>query len=265
MISAFARGAQVLDDMSYLKTATRAAEFVRAKLYDESRKILFRSYREGRSEVEGFADDYAFVIQGLIDLYQASFEIRWLKFAVELQCQMDALFGDDKGGGYFAVTGHDTSILLRMKEENDSAEPAASSVAALNLARLAAIRNDPELLARAKKTVNAFARQLMHFPSALPQMLVAFDFLETPPRQIVVAGESSDSRMQELLREVQKHFLPHAIVLLADGSEGQNFLAEKNKAIRAMTPIDGKPAVYVCEDFTCKAPVTEVRELRKLL
>ena len=129
---------------------------------------------------------------------------------------MDALFGDDKGGGYFAVTGHDTSILLRMKEENDSAEPAASSVAALNLARLAAIRNDPELLARAKKTVNAFARQLMHFPSALPQMLVAFDFLETPPRQIVVAGESSDSRMQELLREVQKHFLPRHLLLLME-------------------------------------------------
>jgi uncharacterized protein YyaL (SSP411 family) len=265
MISAFARGAQVLDDASYLETATRATDFIRKKLYDESRKILFRSYREGRSEVEGFADDYAFLIQGLLDLYQASFEMRWLKFALELQCQMDALFWDDKGGGYFAVTGHDTSILLRMKEENDSAEPAASSVAALNLARLAAIRNDPELRARAKKTVNDFARQLMHFPSALPQMLVAFDFLKTAPRQIVVAGELRDARTRELLGEVRSHFLPHAITLLADGAEGQDFLGEKNEAIRAMTPIDGKPAVYICEDFTCKAPVTEVQELRKLL
>jgi uncharacterized protein len=265
MISAFARGAQVLNDASYLETAMRAAEFVRAKLYDESRKILFRSYREGRSEVEGFADDYAFFIQGLIDLYQASFEVRWLKFAIELQCQMDALFWDDKGGGYFAVTGHDSSILLRMKEENDSAEPAASSVAALNLARLAAIRNDPELLARARETVNAFARQLMHFPSALPQMLVAFDFLKTAPRQIVVAGNRGEERVQELLGEIRKHFLPHATLLLADGSDGQNFLAEKNEAIRAMEPVDGKPAVYICEDFTCKAPVTEVQELRELL
>jgi len=265
MIAAFARGAQVLDDASYLETATRAADFIRKKLYDESRKILFRSYREGRNKVEGFADDYAFLIQGLLDLYQASFEMRWLKFALELQCQMDALFWDDKGGGYFAVTGHDTSILLRMKEENDSAEPAASSVAALNLARLAAIRNDPELRARAKKTVNDFARQLIHFPSALPQMLVAFDFLKTAPRQIVVAGELRDARTQELLGEVRSHFLPHAITLLADGAEGQNFLGEKNEAIRAMTPIDGKPAVYICEDFTCKVPVTEVQELRKLL
>jgi uncharacterized protein YyaL (SSP411 family) len=265
MISALARGAQVLDDASYLETATRAAEFVRAKLYDESRKILFRSYREGRSDAEGFADDYAFVIQGLIDLYQASFETRWLEFALELQHQMDALFWDDKGGGYFAITDHDSSILLRMKEENDSAEPAASSVTALNLARLAAIRNDPELLARAKKTVNAFARPLMHFPSALPQMLVGFDFLENPPRQIVIAGNLGDQRTRELLGEVRKHFLPQAIVLLADGSDGQNFLAEKNEAIRAMKPIDAKPAVYICENFTCKAPVTEMQELRKLL
>ena len=155
--------------------------------------------------------------------------MRWLKFALELQCQMDALFWDDKGGGYFAVTGHDTSILLRMKEENDSAEPAASSVAALNLARLAAIRNDPELRARAKKTVNDFARQLMHFPSALPQMLVAFDFLKTAPRQIVVAGELSDARTQELLGEVRRHFLPHAIILLADGARAKIFWRRRTR------------------------------------
>src|SRR5438874_866222 len=265
MISAFARGAQVLDDASHLETATRAAEFIRANLYDESRQILFRSYREGPGEVEGFADDYAFVIQGLLDLYEASFEIRWLKFALELQRQMDALFWDNENGGYFTVTGRDSNILLRMKEDNDSAEPAASSVAALNLARLVAIRNDAELLARAKETVNTFARQLAHFPSALPQMLVAFDFLEGAPQQIVIAGNLRDERTRELLEEVRKHFLPHAIVLLADGDDGQNFLAEKNEAIRAMRPIDGRPSVYICENFACKAPVTNVGELRRML
>src|SRR5213076_154757 len=196
-----------------------------------SRQVLFRSYREGRGEVEGFADDYAFVIQGTLDLYEASFETRWLKFALELQRQMDALFWDTENGGYFAVTGHDNNILLRMKEDNDSAEPAASSVAALNLARLAAIRNDAELLARAKKTVNAFARQVAHFPSALPQMLVAFDFLQDSPRQIVIAGNLRDQGTLELLGEVRKHFLPRAIVLLADGRDDQRFLAEKNEAI----------------------------------
>ena len=265
MISAFARGAQVLNDASYLEIATRAAEFIRANIYDESRQILFRSYREGRGEVEGFADDYAFVIQGLLDLYEASFETRWLKFALELQRQMDALFWDNENGGYFTVTGHDHNILLRMKEDNDSAEPAASSVAALNLARLAAIRSDAELLARAKKTVNAFARQLSHFPSALPQMLVAFDFLEGSPRQIVIAGYSDSPGTKALLVEVHRHFLPNRVLLLADGAEGQSYLGETNEAIRAMSMVGGKPAAYVCENFTCKTPVTDVNELRGML
>jgi len=265
MISAFACAAQVLDDVSYLETATGAAEFIRANLYDESREILFRSYREGRGEVEGFADDYAFVIQGTLDLYEASFETRWLKFALELQRQMDALFWDTENGGYFAVTGHDNNILLRMKEDNDSAEPAASSVAALNLARLAAIRNDTGLLARAQETVNAFARQLAHFPSALPQMLVAFDFLEGALRQIVIAGNSDASETEALLAEVHRHFLPNRVLLLADGAEGQSYLGETNEAIRAMSMMGGKPAAYVCENFACKAPVTDVNELRSLL
>jgi len=265
MISAFARAAQVLNDASYLETATRAANFIRANLYDESRKILFRSYREGRGEVEGFADDYAFVIQGLLDLYEASFDPRWLKLALELQRQMDALFWDNERGGYFTVTGRDTNILLRMKEDNDSAEPAASSVAALNLARLAAIRNDAELLAHAEKTVNAFVRQLAHSPSALPQMLVAFDFLEDSPRQIVVAGDFDSPETKALVAEVHRHFLPNKVLLLADGAEGRSYLGEKNEAVRAMSMVGGKTAAYVCENFACKAPVMDVNELRDLL
>src|SRR6266576_1536980 len=265
MISGFARAAQVLKDAYYLEAATRAANFIRTNLYDESRKILFRSYREGRGEVEGFADDYAFVIQGLLDLYEASFDPGWLKFALELQGQMDALFWDNESDGYFTVTGHDSNILLRLKEDNDSAEPAASSVTALNLARLAAIRNDGELLVRAKKTVNAFARQLAHFPSALPQMLVAFDFLEGSPRQIVIAGDSGSPETKALRAELHRHFLPNKVLLWADGAEGQRYLGEKNEAIRAMSMVGGKPAAYVCENFACKAPVTDVDEFRDLL
>jgi uncharacterized protein YyaL (SSP411 family) len=265
MISAFARAAQVLNDASYLKTATRSGKFIRANLYDESRKILFRSYRKGRGEVEGFADDYAFVVQGLLDLYEASFDPGWLKFALELQRQMDVLFWDNESGGYFTVTGHDRNILLRLKEDNDSAEPAASSVTALNLARLAAIRNDGELLARARRTVNAFARQLAHFPSALPQMLMAFDFLEGSPRQIVIAGDSDSSETKALLVEVHRHFLPNKVLLLADGREGQRYLGEENEAIRAMSMVGGKTAGYVCENFACKAPIADPNELRMVL
>src|SRR6266568_3641138 len=142
IISAYARAAQVLDDPRYLEIATRAAKFLRTNLYEEKSKLLYRNYRGGRSDIEGFADDYAFVIQGLLDLYEASFDVEWLKFAVELQETQDSLFFGEKNGGYFSTSGKDESVFLRMKDDNDGAEPAASSVAALDLLRLAQFRDD---------------------------------------------------------------------------------------------------------------------------
>src|SRR5215217_7256560 len=124
MISAYARAAQVMDDPRYLEIATRAAKFLQANLYDASRKILYRNYRDGRSDIEGFADDYSFVIQGFLDLYEASFDIEWLKFATELQETQDRLFADEKNGGYFSTSGKDQSVFLRIKDDNDGAEPA---------------------------------------------------------------------------------------------------------------------------------------------
>jgi len=242
----------------------RAAEFLRTHLYDQSRKVLARNFREGRG-VDGFADDYAFFIQALLDLYEASFEIKWLKFALELQSSFDAQFLDATNGGYFTVTGRDPSILFRMKEDNDSAEPAASSIAALNLARLATMRSDAQLLTRAKQTISAFASQLTNFPSALPQMLVGVDFLQGSTRQIVIAGAKNEPRTGALLAEVRRHFLPRTILLLADGGAGQKFLSETNASLSAMKPVNGEPAVYICEDFTCRAPVTNPRELAQIL
>jgi len=265
MISAYARAAQVLDDPRYLEIATRAAKFLRTNLYEEKSKLLYRNYRGGRSDIEGFADDYAFVIQGLLDLYEASFDVDWLKFAIELQETQDRLFFDEKNGGYFSTSGKDQSVFLRMKDDNDGAEPAASSVAALNLLRLAQFRDDKTMAERARKTIDAFATTLSHFPSAMPQMLVALDYSLSKPRQIVIAGKKDAPETQALFKAVHSHFLPKTILLLADGSDGQKFLGEKNEAIRAMSMVEGKPAAYVCENFTCKAPVTEPKQLAKLL
>ena len=265
MISAYARAAQVLDDPRYLEIATRSANFVRTKLYDPSRKILYRSYREGRSNIEGFADDYAMVIQGLLDLYEASFDVEWLKLAMQLQETQDRLFFDEKNGGYFSNSGRDKSVFVRMKDDNDGAEPAASSIAALNLLRLSQIYDDPKLAERAKKTIDAFATVLSQFPSGMPQMLVAVENSLGKPRQIVIAGKKDSPETKELLKEVHRHFLPNTIVILADANEGQKYLGERNEAIRAMSLVEGKPAAYVCENFTCKAPVTDLKQLGELL
>jgi uncharacterized protein len=265
MISAFAHAAQVIDDSRYLEIATRAANFLRRNLYEEKSKLLYRSYREGRSNIEGFADDYAFVVQGLLDLYAASFDVEWLRWAIELQHTQDRLFFDEKNGGYFSNSGRDESVFVRLKDDNDGAEPAASSVAALNLLRLSQIYDESELAERAKKTVNAFAAILLQFPSGMPHMLVAVENSLGKPRQVVIAGKKDSPATKALLKEVRGHLLPNTIVILADANEGQKYLGETNEAIRAMSLVEGKPAAYVCENFTCKAPITDVKTLSNLL
>src|SRR5438094_4955883 len=244
MISAYARRAQVLDEPRYLEIATRAVKFLQANLFDPSRKTLYRNYRGGRSDIEGFADDYAFVIQGLLNLYEASFDVEWLKFATQLQETQDRLFFDEKNGGYFSTSGKDESVFLRMKDDNDGAEAAASSVAALNLLRLAQLRDDKTMAERARKKIEAFATTLSHFPSAMPQMLVTLDYSLSKPRQIVIAGKKDAPETQALFKAVHSHFLPNKILILADSGVGQKFFAEKNEAIGAMSPVDGKPAAY---------------------
>src|SRR5947199_3658067 len=215
MISAYARAAQILDEPHYLEIAIRAAKFLRTNLYEEKSKLLYRNYRGGRSNVERFADDYAFVIQGLLDLYEASFDVEWLKFAVELQKTQDRLFFDEKNGGYFSTSGKDKSVVLRMKDDNDSAEPAASSVAALNLLRLAQIRGEKQWEERAEKTTGAFQPTLSRFSSAMPQILVALDFSSRKPRQIVIAGKKDAPETKALLSDVHGHLLSTTILLLS--------------------------------------------------
>lgn len=265
MVSAYARAAQVLDDPAYLEAGTRAADFIRMRLYDESSKTLVRNFRHGKGNIEGFAEDYAFLIQGLLDLYEATFDAGWLRWASDLQETQDRLFLDPKNGGYFSTTGNDKSVLLRMKDDNDGAEPSANSVAARNLLRLAQVRDSKLLRQRAAKTIHAFGSVLSRIPTAMPQMLVALDFSLAKPRQIVIAGEKEADDTRALLREVRQHYLPDTVLLLAAGGEEQKYLGEKLEAVGAMTRLDGKAAAYVCENFTCQAPVTKVTELRKLL
>jgi len=263
MISAFARGAQILDEPAYLASAQKAAHFIREHLWKNGQ--LLRSYRQGASEVGGFCDDYAALIQGALDLYEADFDIAWLQWAVELQAKQDSLFLDAEHGGYFSVTKDAPNILLRMKEDYDGAEPSPNSVAALNLQRLAQITGQAEYATRATATLGAFADQLSRAPTALPQMLVALDSSLAKPRQVVIAGSLTSAATRALLREVHAHYIPDKILLLADGGPGQQWLAERLEFLKTVGQIDGQPAAYVCQDFVCQLPTSDVGKLRELL
>lgn len=160
MISAFARAAEVLDDCDYLATANKAADFILQKLYRVDTNTLLRSYREGASDVNGFASDYAFFIQGLLDLYEASFDVGKIDLAMKLQARQDELFGDPKEGGYFSTSGAEEKVLLRMKQADDTAEPSPNSVTALNLLRIGYLLDRDDARQRAEQTLNAFAKRL---------------------------------------------------------------------------------------------------------
>jgi len=263
MISAFARAAQVLDEPAYLASGQAAAKFLHANMWRDG--ALRRSYREGVSEVAGFAEDYAFLIAGLLDLYEADFDTAHLAWALELQAKMDALFFDAEHGGYFSTSGADKTVLVRMREDYDGAEPSPGSIATLNLLRLAQLTNDDTLRQRAERTLSAASQQLAQLPSAAPQMLCALDASLAKPRQIVIAGKRDAADTKALLREVHARLLPNKLVLLADGAEGQAWLGQKLEFIRTAAPIDGKAAAYVCENFVCQLPTSDPTKLRELL
>jgi uncharacterized protein len=175
------------------------------------------------------------------------------------------LFWDEKDGGYFTTTGKDANILLRSKEDYDGAEPSPNSVAARNLLRLAQMLEQADWRGRAEKTLRAFSALLEQSPSAMPQMLVALDWLRTKPKQIVIAGKPDAPDARALLLEVNRHFIPDKIVLLADGDIGQKFFSDHIEFMRSVVPIGGQATAYVCENFVCQLPTTQPAVLARLL
>jgi hypothetical protein len=265
MISALARAAQVLDEPRYLAAAESAAGFVRANLYDSKTGTLKRRYREGEAAIGGFLEDYAFLIQGSLDLYETSFRIEWLAWAVQLQEKQEQAFWDADVGGYFATDGSDRSLLYRTRDDYDGAEPAANSVAALNLLRLWQMTDRTQWKEKAEKTFAAFSQLLQESPQMVPQLVAAMDFSLSKPKQIVIAGEPTAKDTHALLRLVHARYLPNKILLLADGGAGQKQLTRWLPFLESVRKKDGRATAYICENYVCKLPAADPRVVARLL
>ncbi|MDH3252632.1 MAG: thioredoxin domain-containing protein, partial [Ignavibacteria bacterium] len=265
MISAFARAHQVLRDPQYLQVAERAANCIATRLYDQQNKILLRRYRDGDARFEGHLDDYSFLVQGLLDLYEAGLDFRHLQWAVELTRQQNTLFWDTAGHGFFETSGKDSSILLRMKEQYDGAEPAGNSIAALNLLRLSQMTDNAEWRTMAEQIFAAMGPILQQQPSVAPQMSVAVGFSLSKPKQIVIAGDRTDANTWSLLEVVNSRYLPNKIILLAEGGEPQDKLATLLPFVSSLTRLGGKPTAYICEDYVCQLPTVDRSKVEQLL
>jgi len=264
-ISAFAISGAVLQEPRYLQAARRAADFAKANLYDAASGTLRRSYRQGPSGVAGFLDDYALLAQGLLDLYEAAFDLRDLDQAIHLAEKMQELFEDREHGGFFSSAAGDPNLVLRMKDDYDGAEPSGNSVAMTILLRLAAITGRESFRQSAERALAVFSARLSVAPVALPYMLAACEFMLAGPRQIVFVGAASDPGTQALLATLRSRFVPNRAVLLVDSPETRGKLAAWSPAIENMRAPDGRAAVYVCRDYTCQLPVSEAAQFSELL
>ncbi|MGH9658961.1 MAG: thioredoxin domain-containing protein, partial [Bryobacteraceae bacterium] len=264
MISALAKGGAILAEPRYLAAASRAAGFILTRLYDPKRGGLLRRYRAGESAIPGFLDDYAFFVQGLLDLYEASFHLTHLQQAVRLTEKQIALFADEKAGGFFSAAPGDASLVLRIKEDYDGAEPAGNSVAALNLLRLAQITDRKDFREHADRLLRAFSRRVAASPLTAPQLLVAGDFRLAKPKQIILAGDPHADDTALLLRRLHERFVPGRIVLLLN-DESRSYLAGYLPVIENMSRLGGRATAYVCEDYACKLPTADPDKFADLL
>ncbi len=259
-IAAFARAARVLTGTPRaardLESARRAAAFVRAKLWDERSRTLKRRHRDGEAAIDGYAEDYACVVWGLVELLQADGDAAWLDWALALQARQDELFWDEAGGGWFSTTGDDPSVLLRLKEDYDGAEPAAGSVAALNALALAHLTGDEDASAKAARALARFGPRLGAVARAVPLSARALSAWHAGPAEVVVVGEPGADDFRALWRAVSAAYLPFAVVLPVRPGPAQDALAARLPWIGPMAMRDGRATAYVCRAFACREPVT---------
>jgi len=275
MIAAFARMARVRRDVGaaaapYLHAANGAAAFIRERMWNGASRTLLRRYRDGHAGIRGYAEDYAYLIFGLIELFQADSDPAWLDWAVTLQRRQDELFWDEEGGGWFSTDGRDPSVLVRMKDEYDGAEPAPSSVSVLNLLWLSHLVEDEMWSERLERTLRLFASRLEKMGQAVPMMAAALSTHLAGVQQLVIVdapsrtGWPSEAGEGSLARAVALSYLPFAITLRL-APERQRALADSLPFLAAMQPVDGKSAAYVCRDFACRRPVTTAVALQEEL
>ena len=253
MLGAFARAFAVLGDEKYLAAAEKNVKFVHAKLWDA--KALFHRWRDGERDNVELLEGYAFMLSGVIDLYEATIEPRHLDFAIALADAMLAKFFDAENGGFWqSLVARD--LILRVKENYDGAEPSGNSVATLALLKLGAITGRKEYAEAAEKTLRLFAVRLQQVPQAVPYMLGALDFSLQEPQRAVVAGEAGSKVVRELLRAIHSVYQPNKVVLGNHGSveEFARTLPAKNGAL-----------VYLCTGNACQAPTGDVAEVKNLL
>lgn len=264
MIAALAKGARTLDERQYGEAAKRAADFILKNMRTSDGRLLHR-YRDGQATIQAHVDDYAFLIWGLLELYEANFQVGYLRAIIELNKDLiDHYWDEDKGGFYF-IADDAEEILVRQKSIYDGAVPSGNSVAMLDLLRLGRITANPDYEEKAAQIARTFSMNIKRSPSLHTQFMVAMDFWIGPSYEIVIIGNSRAKDTKEILEALRKHFIPNKVVILKAAKSKSPEIIRIAEFTKYQTSIDGKATAYVCADYKCKMPTTDVSKMLELL
>lgn len=257
MIAAFSIAARVLDNSQWAKDASQSADFILKKMKKKDGRLLAR-YRKGEAAYLGYIDDYAFLTWGLIELYQASFQPKYLLEALHLSHDLITHFQDEEKGGFFLYGDDAEQLIARPKEIYDGATPSGNSVTALNFLRLARLTGQQEWEEKAMKIFQAFGQAVRQYPPGYCYLLTAHLFSLSPSHEIILTGPQGPKSLGEMTREINHNFLPHSLILAADSS-----LEQAVPFVKHYAPINNLPTAYVCHNFSCQAPTNDINELLK--
>lgn len=261
MLRSFAEAARYLQRPDYLQVASKNADFLLRELRRDGR--LLRSYKDGRARINGYLEDYACLADGLLALYEASFDARWFSEARTLMDQAIALFADTQNGGFFDTGSDHEALISRPKEIMDNATPAGNSVAVDVLLRLAAFSGEQTYRQRADSYLQPIADIMVQHPQAFGYVLGALDFAISASKEIAIIGVPDAADTRSLLAVVNRYYLPNSV--LASGAQGDSSAARQVALLEDRPLKDGKATAYVCHNFACLAPVNTAEELEKLL
>jgi uncharacterized protein YyaL (SSP411 family) len=257
MLSAFARGAGIFEQPSYRATAEGAANFLLGTMRKDGR--LFATFKDGQAKLNGYLDDYAFVAQGLLDLYELTGEVARLQVAIELIEAAIEHFFDPAGAGFFFTSDDHEPLITRTKAVFDSALPSGNSVMVFNLLRAAALTGEERYRETAQRTLSAFVRLAERSPLGFANLLSALDYFLTPVQEVAIVGAPEDPLTRELLRAVHNSFQPHKVLALKrpDDRSADDVGLLRGKQLQA-----GRPTAYVCRNFACESPTSDPEVLR---
>jgi uncharacterized protein YyaL (SSP411 family) len=264
MISALALGARVLNKKKYEDAAINAADFIINTLITKEGYLLHR-YRDGQAAISANLDDYAFFIMGLIELYETTFNINYLKTAINLNKILLENFWDNNNGGFYFTQINNELSYFRQKDIYDGAIPSGNSIALLNLIKLGRITADLSLEEKAMLITRTFSEIIEKSPEAYTQFISSFDFLLGPSYEIVIVGDLNSSETKKILKAINSRFIPNKVVILKTPGSTESEIIEVSDFIKDLTMINNKPTVYVCSNYSCKLPTNNINEMLKLL